>query len=86
LVPGQNYHDWPSIELGLDFCRYYNGRVWRKAPIWEYEPRNKGRKPFAFLEPAALSFRLVSDREAAMRRDKRAEYEAPHLDHSLGGH
>jgi hypothetical protein len=59
LVADYNYHDWPSIDLGLDFCRYYNGRVWRKAPIWKYEPRADGRKPFRFLEPATLSFRLA---------------------------
>jgi hypothetical protein len=67
FVPGYDYNDWSSIELGLDFCRYYNGRVWRKAPIWEYEPREDGRKPFALLAPSAAIFQVEgyeSDREA----------------------
>jgi hypothetical protein len=47
-------YEW-SVQLGNDFARYYCGRIWKAAPIWEYRPRQNEPRPFAFLEPAILS-------------------------------
>ena len=41
-------HDW-TYRLGKDFCRYYNRRIWRAAPIYEYSGRKDESPPFHFL-------------------------------------
>lgn len=47
-------HDW-TYRLGRDFCRYFNGFVWRQAPIHEYKPRKYEPPPFAHLQPTLYS-------------------------------
>lgn len=47
-------YDW-SDQLGRDFCRYFNRRLWRAIPIWGYRPRQNEAPPFAFLEPAVIT-------------------------------
>lgn len=37
--------DW-TYDLGRDFCRFFNGHIWRKARLSEYVPRVDGKAPF----------------------------------------
>lgn len=41
-------HDWTETRL-RDFARYYNGHVWRSAPLSEYKPRVNEAPPFAIM-------------------------------------
>lgn len=41
-------HDW-TYNLGRDFMRYFNRRLWRSLPIAEYRPRLNEPRPFAHL-------------------------------------
>jgi hypothetical protein len=43
-------HDW-SAGLLRDFARYFNRRIWRAAPIWEYSDRKDEAPPFLRLAP-----------------------------------
>lgn len=45
-------HDW-SYQLGKDFCRYFNGHIWRSVPIEAYKPRVNEAEPFNFLQRVA---------------------------------
>lgn len=41
-------HGW-THQMGRDFCRFYNGFVFRSCPISDYHPRVDGIRPFANL-------------------------------------
>lgn len=45
-------HDW-TYQLGRDFCRYFNRRLWRSLPIEEYRPRVNEPPPFRTMGRAA---------------------------------
>lgn len=38
-------YDW-TYQLGVDFCRYYNRRLWRQIPITRYSNRKNEPPPF----------------------------------------
>jgi hypothetical protein len=45
-------HDW-SYQLGRDFCRYFNRRLWRTLRIEDYRPRQNEPEPFKTMKVAA---------------------------------
>lgn len=45
-------HDW-TYDLGRDFARYFNRRLWRSLDIADYRPRINEPPPFANLRRAA---------------------------------
>jgi hypothetical protein len=45
-------HDW-TYQLGRDFCRYFNRRLWHSLPIEEYRPRVNEAPPFGSIARAA---------------------------------
>lgn len=47
-------HDW-TRPLLRDFARYYNRRIWRSAPLWEYSDRQGEAPPFADLRPLEVA-------------------------------
>jgi hypothetical protein len=46
--------NWTPQRL-IDFARFFNRRVFRVAPIWEYSNRRHEPPPFEFLRPRAMA-------------------------------
>jgi hypothetical protein len=47
-------HDWTRQSL-RDFARYFNRRIWRVAPLWEYSDREGETPPFVGLAPRKMA-------------------------------